>query len=688
MNKTLQLLIIEDSENDALLLLHELKANGYHPFSLRVETASEMKAALERQFWDLVISDHMMPQFSAPAALLLLKEKQLDYPFIIVSGAIGEEKAVQLMKSGAHDYIMKNNFSRLVPAIERELRDAEVRRAHRKAEVALRISEEKYRTLVNTIPDIVYWISPDSTFIFVGDGIRALGYEPEELIGKHFSCIVHPDDVTRVSRNVILPKYVGKATGDQNAPKLFDERRTKKRITRNLEIHLLSKPFSAAEKKLDTEGSAPVFSVLFSSGLYGDADVESKSFLGSIGIIRDITDQKRAEVEIEKAREKAEAASKAKSLFLANMSHEIRTPLNGIMGIAQLLERTDLTGEQKDYVEAILTSGSLLTNIIGEILDISKIETHKIVLLYKPFDLCGLVTELGNALSIEARQNGLDFFVELSPAVPPVLIGDPYRIGEIISNIIQNAIKFTKKGHVKLRVWGETQADHFHCHLSIEDTGIGIPKDLWGRIFEEFFQVDDKTTRDSSGVGLGLPISRKLAELMGGSISVESTVGKGSIFFLNLSLKIGETRKAEKPLKHGGGALTSFKVLVVEDQPINATILKKMIEMEGGGVHLAANGVEALSVLETNEFDLVLMDCQMPVMDGFEATRRIRNPATPVKNHNIPIIAITAYATEDDKKRCLDAGMNDYMPKPFMLEVMVTLMKKYKDALAEEPGQL
>jgi len=383
----------------------------------------------------------------------------------------------------------------------------------------------------------------------------------------------------------------------------------------------------------------------------------------------EIEQRKRVEKELHKAKEVAEAASKTKSEFLANMSHEIRTPMNGILGTLQLLQGSSLTKSQEEYVNIAYNSGEALLSLLNDILDFSKIEAGKLELEYIPFNLNSLVNELTVLLKQRAEERNVELLAELDEKIPEVIKGDSVRIRQILANLLTNAIKFTENGSVKIKASVLELSDKSaRLKMEVIDSGIGISEEAQRKLFNSFTQADGSTTRKYGGTGLGLAIVRQLVTLMRGRLGVESEEGKGACFWIEIGFEIPDEKvvpgqkeeEAETPVESLEG-----HVLLVEDNPVNQVIAKKMLEKAGLTYEVVVNGEEAVErVKQPHEFNLILMDCQMPVMDGYEATQSIRSYEQEISAARLPVVAMTANAMEGDKDKCLKAGMDDYVAKP------------------------
>ena len=378
---------------------------------------------------------------------------------------------------------------------------------------------------------------------------------------------------------------------------------------------------------------------------------------------------------------KAETASHSKSQFLADMSHEIRTPMTAVLGMASMMEGTTLTAEQRDFVETIRTSGETLIDLINDILDFSKIEAGRIDLECIPLKPRALINETINLLRIKADDRHLALSGKVDDDVPEILTGDPTRIRQILINLVGNAIKFTHKGGVSLGVKLESAEDvKVRLKFYVKDTGIGIPKDRMDRLFRPFSQVDSSTTRNYGGTGLGLAISSKLCELMSGKMWVESTPNVGSTFFFTVELlpqtsddSDGETKVAEAQARAIDPA--KVRLLLAEDNAVNSKVAILLLKRAGYQPDLAENGQEVLDAFRKKYYDVVLMDMQMPVMDGLESTRQLRKIMARKGLHPY-VVALTASAGRPDHDRCIEAGMDDFLVKPIRVNEMLAVLKR------------
>ncbi len=524
----------------------------------------------------------------------------------------------------------------------------------RLAEEALRASEEKYRLIAENASDVIYVMNrTQNRYTYFSPNIQQLrGLTVEEALNEPLEAALSLESLIVVKENIA-----------KDMKEFIDDPASVK--THISEIRQPCKNGDWIWVEVSTK---------YRYGITGDIEV--------VGIIRNIDARKKAEKELLIAKNKSDAAVVAKSQFLANMSHEIRTPMNGMLGMLQLLEMSTLDEEQKELVGICRNSAETLLYIINDILDYSKIEAGKLSLDKRPFSLRDLIHGVIVLFDLVASRKALFLESHIEQDVPDQLIGDPFRLRQILSNLIGNAVKFTKKGRIDLSVRNLQIRNRQEVTLEfmVGDTGIGISEEGMEALFHRFSQVDGTDTRRYGGTGLGLAISQSLVELMTGRIWVESKMGKGSTFFFTCVLDMADMEQAAiRPTGPEQGEIEKQSVenlLLVEDDDTSRLLIIKLAMKKGWKITLAENGDDAIDIFRSTRFDAVLMDIQMPVMNGYEVTRVMRRLEEKSKRHT-PIIAVTANAMKTDQEKCLDAGMDDYISKPVNADEFFAVVRKW-----------
>lgn len=531
-------------------------------------------------------------------------------------------------------------------------------RIRKQVEVALRESEDRYKQLVEHASDVIYRTDVEGNLTFVNPPAAALMRCPvEDLLGRHFLELIRPDARAEAAA------FYRKQFLDAGSNTYFE--------------------FPAVAGDGET--------VWF--GQKVQPVVKGTRVVGFQAVARDISDLKRMREELQRSRDIAVESSRMKSSFLANMSHEIRTPMNGIIGMTGLLLDSSLTAEQKETAETVRSSAHALLSIINDILDFSKIEAGMLTFEMMDFSLITTMEECVGLLSDTAGAKGIELRTLTDAGVPVALVGDPGRLRQILINLVGNAVKFTERGEVSIRAScleeNETGAV---IRIEVRDSGIGISPAAQKTLFDPFTQEDSSTSRRYGGTGLGLAISKQLVDRMGGEIGVDSVPGEGSTFWFTVRLekkrsRVGDVASAvaqsdsAPSLKRLGDGIVpetvprSLRILIAEDNIVNQKVALRQLKKLGYEADAVSNGLEALRAIESTPYDLVLMDCQMPEMDGYTATETLRGREQ--EGTRIPVIAMTANAFESNRKRCLQSGMDDYISKPVDVEILRELLAKW-----------
>lgn len=649
MNTAIKLLVLDDDEVDRLQLKKALRSCGFTCKLTECEDANSIIDMAYKISFDCIFLDYLLPGENGLQLVKKIREADIKTPVVIITSHGNESIAVELMKSGASDYIIKNEISgqSLGQILRNVFRTRKIEQEREKAEMALKISESRLAEAqrIAKIGNWEYDIAANTVY-WSSEMYKIFGLSPEDFIPTtdNYLCYIPTED-----RNLIKAK---------------------------------------AAEALQGQSFNTDFQIATASGVkYTNSQSyvltgEDKKAKKIIGTLQDITERKLAEQEIQKARELAEKSMKVREIFLANMSHEIRTPMNAVLGFTRLLYETKLSEEQKGFIDAIHFSGENLLVIINDILDLSKIRSGKMLVDICEFNLDELVTGIISILKPKAIEKGLQLCYKISQDLPSIVKGDPVRLNQVLTNLISNAIKFTEKGGVYLDIDATgIEEKEFIIEFSVRDTGIGIPEDKQAIIFENFVQSSSDTARKYGGTGLGLTIVKNLVELQDGKIILVSKPGHGSTFTVHLLFERGEQNKVSisnqsLEMTESFEILRGASVLVAEDNGVNQLLIRKVLEKTGCKIDIAANGLEVLEYIKLKQYDIILMDIQMPEMDGYEATRYIRSQLqSPYAK--IPIIAMTAHAFGSDVNKSISAGMNDHISKPFKPEILYSKISKY-----------
>jgi PAS domain S-box-containing protein len=513
-------------------------------------------------------------------------------------------------------------------------------------ETALRESELRFRTLFDDVPAIAaQGYDQDRNVLYWNEAsARLYGYSQEEALGRKLEELIIPPN---------MRPLVAQAIRDW--------------VEKDI-------PIPAGELEMMRKDGSLVS--VFSSHVMQQTKNNTRE-LYCLDI--DLTDLIRTRFELQAAKEEAEAADRAKGEFLANMSHEIRTPLNGVLGMLQLLRSGSLDEEMEQYAELAYNAGIRLLSLLNDVLDFSRMEYCGLTANYTPLDLTAVIRSVAEMFSETCAQKGVALEIAVDPSLPDILLGDEARLRQILFNLVGNAAKFTTSGHIRIEAWSRKELDpdgQVRTYFSVQDTGVGIPDDKLHYVFERFTQSDSTYTRQFEGAGLGLAIVKRIITLLGGNIVVESEPGKGTAVYWDLRL-----RKPEMPTDQSDQTPTSptgrcMRILLADDDSIGLMAIRTLLERRGHLVTAVTNGLEALRAIENEAFDCVLMDIQMPVMNGVEVTNAIRNAPELAHRKSVPIIALTAYAMPDDRETFLAAGMDDYLSKPVQESDLLATINK------------
>lgn len=640
----IRLLLVEDNDTDALLVVRQLKKDGFEVEHRQVKTRSEMEAALDRGDWDLVISDFSLPGFGGKDALDLFKSRKMDIPFILVSGTVGEDIAVSIMKGGANDYLMKTHLHRLGPAVKRELEETQIKRDKKHIESVLDQTEKRFQRLIEDLRDVVFLFSMDGSRLFiVNPAFETIYGRPLQDLAAApglWMEVIHPEDRERIGpmledlkRNGVCGEEYRIVRPDNSVRWVYDRR----------------------SLVCTHESQEPLMG----------------------GVVMDVTEKKQAEEELIQAKKAAEESSRLKSSLLQNMSHEFRTPMNGILGFAEFLFEELQDEESRKKAGYILSSGKRLQQTLDSIMTFAQLESG-ISLRPAPLDLGEIFGNLLGKIHVPAENKGLTVDFDIQESI--VVISDSTLLQRSSTEILNNAVKFTDKGGISVGV-RYSDGSRETVVIDVKDTGIGIPQEKHSVILEEFRQAEEGYDRPYEGSGLGLSIAYKSLQLLSGKLSVRSEVGKGSVFTVTLPVSwqgpsaagTTEVRQVHVAQSAENQGEVRHSVLLVEDNEANIELVGLFVGKKYD-LDIARTGEESLAKVTGRQYDCILMDINLgPGIDGIDAIAGIRKLPTYA---SVPIIAVTGYTFRDEREFIISKGADFYLEKPFSRQELIDMLKE------------
>lgn len=647
MKNKIKILLAEDNINDIKILEKEFKKGNLNYEMITVITEEDYRKSILEFVPDIILSDYSMPVFDGLSALKIRIEMSPLTPFIIVTGSINENTAVECLKAGADDYVIKEHINRITPSIKSALKTYNLNIEKEKVQKALIESEEKYRTLIENLAVGVYQISPDGKILQINPAFK-------KIIGhKENGMIFSPYSLNNYSVWEFFP--------DPSIRKNFITRIKEKGEIRNEELQIYD-----VNKNL-------IWVSITSKGRFD----ENGDLMWIDSVLEDISARKKAEIELIEAKVKAEEMNKLKSSFLANMSHELRTPLVGILGFSELLSNDIENEEYRKFASSIHLSGKRLLNTLNLILDLSRIEANKQDLNLLNINIVQLTKYIVGDFYFLAEKKKLNLKMVLNTSdICSEIDERVYR--SIISNLVDNAIKYTEKGEVIISIEKSFEQDKYWSVIKIKDTGIGIPESHLNTIFDEFRQVSEGWSRIYEGTGLGLTIAKKFTELLNGKIMVESKLHHGSTFtlMLPLSQELSHINSEILEIQKDKSSVKSDKILnilLIDDDKNVGELLQKILK--NPNLSVACTEETALEMISKQKYSTILLDINLGInVSGIDVLGKIRQIQGCEK---IPVIAITAYAMMGDKDKIINSGFDDYISKPFDSDELINLINKY-----------